>query len=212
MQRWALWCAFVFATAVFAGGKAQSAESGFDDLLKKVPESPNVLVVLNAEKIFASQVATEGGWKQQYESTYADSPLLLPPTAQQFVLAADLDLAHFQPRWQAAVMRLSSDPSTALIARSIGGQRDALAGLDVVATPKGAMIVKFGPHIFGLRQPGDRQAVGRWIQEAKARDAAALSPYLQAAADVPERVGTEIIMALDLTDALGSGASPPGHE
>jgi hypothetical protein len=203
MQRARQLFAITLATAAFAISNAQAAENGFEELLKMAPPSPNVLVMLNAEKIFTSDVATEEGWKQKYESTYADSPLLLPPSAQQFVLAADLDLAHLQPRWQAAVMRLSTDPATGLIARTIKGRNDRLAGLDVVSTPKGAMIVKFRPNVFGLRQPGDRQAVGRWIQAANSSAGSSLSPYLQSAADVPERVGTEIIMAIDLTDALG---------
>jgi hypothetical protein len=187
--------------ASLAGATSARAAGEFEPLLKKIPASPNVVVVLNAEKIFASEVATDGGWKQQYGATFADTPLLMPPSAEQFVLAADVDLAQFQPRWQAAVMRLSINPSKELIARTIGGQADELAGLDVISTPKGAMIVRFEPNIFGLQQPGDRQVMSRWIRESKSRDAV-LSPYLQAAADVPDRVGTEIIMALDLTDAV----------
>ncbi len=184
-----------------AARQALAQDSDFAELLKKLPASPNVLVVLNAEKIFASEVAMEGGWKQQYGATFADTPLLMPPTAQQFVLAADLDLAQVSPRWQAAVMRLSINPSKELIARNIGGEPSELAGLDVISTAKGGMIVRFEPNIFGLRHPGDRQVMSRWIRETKSSDGG-LSPYLQAAANVPDRVGTEIIMALDLTDAV----------
>jgi hypothetical protein len=193
--------ALVLVTSFVVAGQARLTNGEFEELLKKVPESPNVIVVLNAEKIFASEVAMEGGWKQQYGATYADSPLLMPPSAQQFVLAADLDLARLLPRWQAAVMRLSIDPSKELIARNIGGEAGELAGLDVISTAKGGMIVRFEPNVFGLRQPGDRQVMSRWIREAKANNAT-LSPYLQSAANVPDRVGTEIIMALDLTDAV----------
>jgi hypothetical protein len=201
MKNWVCLRSLAIVAALLAAGQAKSADNSFQELLTKVPASPNVLVLLNAEKLFASEVATQGGWRQQYESTYADSPLLLPPAAQQFALAADLDLSTFIPKWQAAVMRLSINPSKELLASKIGGQPDELGGLDVVATPRGAMIVRFGPNIFGMRQPGDRQVVGRWIRETKSSDAA-LSPYLQAAADVPDRVGTEIVMALDMTDAL----------
>lgn len=193
--------AWLLSVAVLTGSRAL-AESEFTALLNKIPPSANVLVTLNPEKIFASEVATAGGWKQQYESTFADSPLLLPPTAEQFVLTADLDLSNFSPRWQAAVMRLSTDPSMALLARSVHGKQDQVGGLESITTSRGAAIVKFGPHVFGLRQPGDRQVVGRWLQDAKSRAVPVLSPYLQSAANVPDRVGTEIIMAIDLTDAL----------
>jgi hypothetical protein len=192
---------FVVFAVVLLTAVAVAADDSFDELLKKVPASPNVLVLLNAEKIFASDVATAGGWKQKYGATFADTPLLLPPSAQQFVLAAELDLAHFHPMWQAAVMRLSMDPSMGLVASTIGGEEAELAGSEVVSTPRGGMIVKFAPYTYGLRQPGDRQAVGRWIREAES-STQNISPYLKAAAAVPDKVGTEIIMALDLTDAL----------
>ncbi len=190
----------VLLTAIALAAQARAAEPDFKELLAKVPATPNVLVMLNPEKIFASEVATQGGWRQQYGATFADTPLLMPPSAEQFLLAADLDLAYLRPRWQTAIMRLNSDPTKEQIARQIGGQADVVAGLDAVVAPHGGLIVRFGPHLFGLRQPGDRQAVSRWIRESATTPP--LSPYLQAAADVPDRVGTEIIMAIDLTDAL----------
>jgi hypothetical protein len=52
-------------------------------------------------------------------------------------------------------------------------------------------------------QPGSRQAVARWVRDANTGAAMSLSPYLAAAANLPDQVGTEIIMAIDLEDALG---------
>ena len=109
------------AATILALIAAAPACGQFDELLRKLPPGANAIVLLDAEQIFASPVATAGGWKQHYDSAFADSPLLLPPTARQFVLAAELDLSHFHPRWEAAVMRLSADPSTAMIARIRAG-------------------------------------------------------------------------------------------
>jgi hypothetical protein len=174
----------------------------FTELLAKLPPSSNTLVMLNAEQIFGSEVATQGGWKQNYEKTYADAPLLLPPGAQQFVLAADLDLPTMKPRWESAVVRLADDPSMNLIARTVQGSRDTVGGLEAIATARGGLVVKFGPHLFGMMRPASRQSGARWVREAGANSAGTLSPYLKAAAAVPDQVGTEIIMAIDLTDAL----------
>lgn len=187
---------------ILATGRGLPASGQFADLLTKVPAGANTIVVLDPEQIFASPVAAAGGWKQRYDQTFADSPLMMPPSARQFVLAADLDLEHFHPRWQAAVMRLSADPSMAMVARTIRGQQDSLAGKDTVVSPKGGRLVKFGPNVFGAIQPGDRQGAGRWIESAARSTASPLSPYLKSAAEVPDRVGTEIIMAIDLANAL----------
>jgi hypothetical protein len=178
------------------------ARADFSDLLAKVPPSANTLVMLNADQIFASDVATREHWKQHYDDTYADSPLLLPPTAQQFVLAADMDLAYMKPRWEVAAMRLTDDPPMGLVARAVHGDRDTLGGLETITTPKDALIVKFGPNLFGMMRPAGRQAAARWIREASAAKSSTLSPYLASVANIPDQVGTEIMMAMDLTDAL----------
>jgi hypothetical protein len=178
------------------------ATADFTELLAKVPPSANTLVLLNAERIFASDVATREHWKQHYDDTYADSPLLLPPSAQQFLLAADVDFAYMKPRWEVAAIRLTDDPSMGLIARTVHGDRDTLGGLETITTPKNALIVKFGPNLFGMMRPAGRQAAARWIREASAAKGSALSPYLASVASIPDQVGTEIMMAMDLTDAL----------
>jgi hypothetical protein len=183
-------------------GQSFVARAGFQDLLAKIPPSANTLVMLNADQIFASDVGTREHWKQHYDDTYADSPLLLPPSAQQFVLAADMDLAYMKPRWEVAAMRLADDPSMGLVARAVHGDRDTLGGLEAITTPKNALIVKFGPNLFGMMRPAGSQAAARWIREASAAKGRALSPYLASVANIPDQVGTEIMMAIDLTDAL----------
>ena len=107
-----------------------------------------------------------------------------------------------KPRWEVAAMRLSDDPSMNMIARTIGGQRDTLSGLEAITTSKNAVIVKFGPRLFGMMRPAGRQASARWIREATQASQPPLSPYLASVANIPDRVGTEIMMAMDLTDAL----------
>ena len=87
MKRRILLRAIILAGATVVGSHARSDDTSFEELLKKVPAWPNVIVMLNPEKIFASEVATEGGWKQKYGETNVDTPLLMPPTAQQFVWA-----------------------------------------------------------------------------------------------------------------------------
>jgi hypothetical protein len=179
-----------------------AAKADFTDLLSKVPRSANVLVMLNADQVFQSAIATREHWKQHYDSNYEDSPLLMPPSAEQFVLAADMELAYMKPRWEVAVMKLADDPSMNLIARTIHGDRDTLGDLETITTPKNSVIVKFGPRLFGMMRPAARQAAARWVGEAKTASTAQLSPYLASVASIPDRVGTEIVMAIDLTDAL----------
>jgi len=178
------------------------AHAQFQELLRRVPASPNVLVVLNAQKIFDSPIARREGWKQNYERAFAAAPMLLPPSAQQFVLAAHLNLEFMQSHWEAAVMRLSKDPAIGEIAKRVAGTPDKVAGKGAVETPGDEFIVKFAPYIFGVVTPASRQFTATWIRDAAANDSVRLSPYLRQAAGYAEKVGTEIIYAIDLHDAL----------
>ena len=80
--------------AAFAAALPASAWGSFPELLRRLPGDANALVVLNAEKIFSSPLAVREGWKQDYEKSFAAAPMLLPPSAQQFVLASKLGLDH----------------------------------------------------------------------------------------------------------------------
>lgn len=196
---------FVLLTILFLGATNTTLgeDADFQALLARAPDDTNTLVLLNAEKVFASELAVKESWKQQYEKNFAKSPLLLPPAAQQFVLASRLDLRSLTPNWEVAVMRLSTDPSIGLVNRVVKGKQDTIESHEAIATPRGAYLVKLAPAEFGLMSPGDRQLVSRWVREQGENTEPKLSPYLAGAAAFSENVGTEIIMAIDLANALG---------
>ncbi|MFV2069968.1 MAG: hypothetical protein ACC645_23625, partial [Pirellulales bacterium] len=166
------------------------------------PDSANILVVLNAQKIFDSAIARREGWKQNYEQAFAAAPMMLPPSAEQFVLGAHLNLEFMQSHWEAAVMRLSKDPTIDEVAKRVGGMRDKVAGKEAIETPSDQFIVKFAPYTFGVVSPATRQFTAAWVRDVEANDSVKLSPYLQQAAGYAEKHGTEIIYAIDLHDAL----------
>ncbi|TWT87484.1 hypothetical protein Mal64_30230 [Pseudobythopirellula maris] len=183
-----------------------AAQAEFADLLAKVPRDSNLVVLVNAEKAFGSKVGVAEGWRQSYRSNSDQAPLRMPPEASEYVLAATIDLATLSPRRETAVARLESDLPMTVVARLTEGVADKIGGLEALAMPRGGYLVKFGPHEYGLTAPSDRQAASRWVREASGRARADLSPYLAEAAEYPDRVGTEFILALDLAGALGESA------
>ena len=180
-----------------------AAQSDFAPLLERVPDNANMVITLNASQLFASPIAQKEGWRQRYEENYATAPLKLPPEAQQFVLSAEMDLEHLTPIWEAAVMRMGSDLPMSAVARLVRGSRDQIGDLEAVGTPRDSYIIKFEPYVFGVMSPSNRQAVSRWIRQIKSRTSSSLSPYLAKATSYADRVGTELVLALDLGGALG---------
>lgn len=182
-------------------GPAAAAE--FEPLLAKLPADSNLICVVNTQKVFSSELGAAEQWKQSYQENFADSPLNMPPEAQKFVVGSKLDLASLTPVWEAAVATFEQDLPMNAVAILVKGEQDQVAGVDAVVDQAGSYILKLGVGEYGMLRPGSRQAAGRWAREVSDREEDALSPYLRKAASYPDRVGTEIILAIDLTDAVG---------
>lgn len=197
-----------YALLLFAVlGLPNQASADFEDLLKKTPGDANVIVLIDAAKIFQSEVAVAGNWKQKFEDNYGQAPLRMPPEAAQFILAAEVNLATLTPIRETAIMRTNADMPMSAVRRLVKGTADNFGELEAVQTPKGDFVVKFGPQEFGMMSPGNRQSVNRWISSvSQANGTSTLTPYLSKSAAYPDKVGTEIIMAMDLTGAIGASA------
>jgi hypothetical protein len=80
----------------------------FDDLLAKIPEAANTLVLIDVDNTLATPLAKEQGWAKRLEKAYMERPVYLPPEAKKLVLAATLSPAQdFLPLWELAVMELT---------------------------------------------------------------------------------------------------------
>jgi len=70
-----------------------------------------------------------------------------------------------------------------------------------VLLPSGAYVVQCDPFTMATMIPAGRQAIARWIADTE-KATPQFTPYIQEAISYSEKSGTELIMALDLTDAL----------
>ena len=100
---------------------------GFDDLLVRLPADANAIVLLDADRIFSSLIAKSENWRDKYASSFESTPLMLPPSATRFVLAAELEVENMTPVWEAAVMTLAVDTSVKQIADRRSGLVDSFA-------------------------------------------------------------------------------------
>jgi hypothetical protein len=188
-----------------------SSAAEFAELARYLPSDANAVVVVNAAALYASPIGQRESWKAKYADAFEASPLLLPPSAERCVLAAALDFSTLQPDWEAAAIEASIDPSTGDIARRRGGSTDSLAGVAAVWLGGKTCVLKFAPRTFGLMTPATRQEAARWAQRAKANESSNfspfpessdLSPYLRQAIGYADTVGTELILAVDLSNTF----------
>lgn len=178
------------------------AAETFSALAKFLPDDANAVIVVNASAMYASPIGQRDDWKTKYSDHFEAAPLILPPSAERCVLAAELDLATLRPEWQTAAMELTIDPSPADIARKRGGRNDALAGKEVTWLGDKLCILKFGPRMFGVITPTNRQEAARWAEDIKEQRTGRLSPYLAQSINYADSAGTDVVLAVDLADSF----------
>ena len=188
--------AFVLAKATAAGG------AEFATLARYLPSDANAIIVVNAAAIYDSPIGKREDWRQRSAEAFETTPLLLPPSAQHCVMAANLNIETLRPEWEAASMTLSIDPAIAEVATRHGGTTDSLVSFGAAWLGRNTCVVKFAPRTFALLTPTSRQNATRWVANVASSDVARLSHYLQQSLSYADSVGTEVILAVDLAGAI----------
>jgi hypothetical protein len=196
----------VIAALVLSCIPAAFAADEFAALARFLPDDANAVIVVNAESLYGSPLGQKEGWKAKYVDAFEAAPLVLPPSAQRCVLAAEFELDTLRPAWEAAAMHLATDPTVADIAKRHGGAADVLAGVEAVSFHGKAWALKFAPQTFGFISPANRQEAARWAADAADGNTGNLSPYLQQAVGYADKVGTQVVLAIDLAHAFSAAA------
>jgi len=181
-----------------AGFIADTGYAGFDDLIHHLPDGANTLVLFNVGEILASPLAVKEGWSSEQQRAFAANWIVVPPGTNRFAMSARLELESMHPLWEAGIAELESEPSMANTAAVHGGSVDEINGRSVAALP-GTYVVQFGKQLVGFLTPANRQDAGRWIEEVYSESGRVpLSPYLAEGVSYADRLGTPIIVAVDL--------------
>ncbi len=191
---------------VLLSATARAEEGRFANLLSRVPADANTLIMVDAAKLRESDFSKKHGTISE-AAREAHGSIFPRSEIERAVLASNLTPGSFAPQWELSMVATRTDPAFEWIAGAAGGKADTLAGLPAIAMPDGTYLVKFAPKLVGLLNAVDRQSVSRWARQAQAPEGVELSPYLRAMSKFPEATGTELIMALDLTDAVSQAAA-----
>lgn len=188
------------------------ASADFKELVRRIPANANAIVMIDAEKIFNSDAAKAGNWRENRVKAWESGVSFLPPTATHAILAVHLDHNVSVNVWEVAMMKLDRDPSLKKLAEMSGGTMDKFGARSAVQMTGDSYIVDFGGRVVGAMAPGNRQMVGRWVRESDGGQEVPLSPYLKEAYRYANDIGTPIILALDLEDAVSEDDVRAGVE
>ncbi len=176
---------------------AAPARADFPDMLRRVPTEANVLLLIDAERISASPLATREGWQEKRESDYEARPLTFPPQATKLVRAAQFDIDTHESKWQIAILEAARIPTLDQIAKKAQGYLDTVANSSAAWSPRGWYCFKVSDRSLGVMFPANRQYLSRWMKAPPGR----VSPYLQRAADA-RNARSQILLAVDLEDVV----------
>ena len=144
------------ATATFAQ---------FGDLTSRVPNDANTLVLVDVEKLMASDLANREGWAAAHEKAFHSGLLAIPPDANRYVSAAKTDFSTMDAQWSLALMNMSSTPSFPEVATRFSGTVDKVEGKELVLLPGDFYAMKFSEKIMVAGSPAVRQDVARYIKQ-----------------------------------------------
>jgi len=172
------------------------------DWTRLLPGETNSLLVINAAKIRASQLAQSAEAQQALAQLRADMPLVIPPGADLIAIASQMDVAHLKSLEQMAVLVGRQSWDLEAIAQAVGGNVDSIGGLNCVLVGN-EVIVAVDANVLGVLSPADRQSTARWIKEYQAGKSGSVSDFVRAAADrarLPDAAA--ITWSLELKDAF----------
>jgi hypothetical protein len=175
-----------------------AGDSAYQDLLKRLPDSTNVVAVANVKGLHKALGLSSGA------SIMTGGIAGMPVNAGQFVMGAQIDMSRRSHLWSVGLTKLDKQVSIQDIATFEQAPVEKLTDYSIVTSPRNSYFVDLGPNLLASRTPADRQQMKRWLAFQKNNQLAALSPYLLQAANANDSV--LMVLAIDLTDNLDPSA------
>lgn len=187
----------LIASAPCVGVQAQ-----FEGMKYRIPSDANTLVLIDAEKMFGSPVADRDRWQARRQAAYDAGISALPPDATSVMLAARMDHEYCQSIWEMGMVKLREDRNVTTVAARYGGEIDEIGGRSAVRLPSDHYVVQMMSNMLAAYTPANRQDVSRWLQSTDVGARPELPTYLEQAFGYAEKVGTPIVMALDISGCV----------
>lgn len=194
-------------TALVLGFLSAVAHAGvYDDLVKRLPDDPNVLVLMDAKairgsKFFQTEVTDAKG--PDKDARARQFPV---PNVEKAVLGAQIsDFETSRPNWQMAVLQSGSRISLEDVAHYRGGKLEKVSGVDAVRLRDDSYLVTLASKLTAVVSPANRQFVGRVAKRDVSPGSTPLPDYLQ---NVVKHVGSggyQLAMAIDLENMIDAG-------
>jgi hypothetical protein len=193
------WSISVVLLLVAAG----SAAADYMDLVRRVPDSANTMILIDVERMLMSPIAMKEKWLDKIKTSQGES-LHFPSNSKRYLLASKVNfVSQFENLWDVALIETINDVALPFLVKMEGGYLDKVEGQEVGYSPRNAFFVSLKPTIVGVSFPANKQDLGRWLRSIHRRDDPQVSEYLQNAVSLAHGKN-HIVAAIDLADLFTS--------
>jgi hypothetical protein len=180
-----------------------SATANYFELLRRVPDSANAIIMIDVERMLMSPIAMKEKWRDKATTSERDA-LHFPINSVRYMLASKLNaVANFENLWDVELIEAIDTVSLPYLSKMEGGYLDSVEGQQVAYSPRNAFFVSLTPKIVGVSFPANRQDLGRWLRSLKRHEKPQVSEYLENAVTLAHGKD-QIVVALDLGDLFTS--------
>jgi hypothetical protein len=183
-------------------GTAAAQAYTLRDLLIKVPEDCNSIVVMYVPSLHRSAIGRAEGWAKKHEAAFTAGKVPFPPQTIMMVLAGHASTdPNRQHGYEVGMISMSKSMSFDKIVSYEQGIVEEVAGTKTILTPRHVYITPLSQRLVTVQRPAERQHLSRWLQFAKRNKNPVMNDWLLAAANELDKTG-QVIAAVYLEDAV----------
>jgi hypothetical protein len=202
------WVAAVAILGASTAGQAQNDGRKFGELLRRIPEQANMLMLVDVDGLFESPLGQREQWRQK-ATEQARGDLGLPPTMARIAVAAGADLEDLALEWRIGMAEYRDRlPDLATLAAREGGFVEQINLSKVAWTPRDLYLVTFEPKVIGFVTPIDRQRMSKWITATFVKPRTFPPGYADHAVNRAE-AGAQVVLAINLADSASAPLIKP---
>src|SRR4051794_19876676 len=195
--------AFLTAVALAPPAHAQPGNSRvFGDLLKRIPEHSDVLLLVDVDGLFNSPMGRRENWRQEALAERRGG-LGLAADVSKVGVAVGMDFHSMHEKWKVGLVQLRRDVPIKLqdLANREGGYVETIENAPVAWTPREFYLFDFPDNLLGFASPTDRKALSGWFRSALWHPRN-FPPGFADRAIFRADAGAQIVLAFNLADAV----------
>lgn len=172
-----------------------------DDVMNKLPDWANALVVVDFKGILASPLAQREGWDKLPASETLGTSLPYLKNTHTAWLAAHLEPGTLRSQNDLVIIRGGPFPQVKELVKLEKGMEEQIGSVPAILTSRNAYILALSDSELAVNSPANRQNTSRWLQFNRNNQSPVIANYLQQAA-AALKDGYHIVISIDLHDAI----------